>query len=115
VTEDKTIVVKVELPSWIGERIVSSLTSLSQEISEASDSDNLDRDFTHLLNRGIHLLGYDDKEAAEMFDVSQPTLNRWRQGTVPPVAGLVLDFLQESVRQRIAQLEEMAGKNEKRV
>lgn len=64
--------------------------------------------FTNLFQRGCALLELNDREAARLFDTTQPTANRWKNGKiVPGVPGLVLRCLREEVGSRVRNLRKM--------
>ena len=60
-----------------------------------------DNDFTRLFAKGCELLELDDAGAAVAFDTSVPNVVRWKQGTVPPTAALVLRQLRERIEAKL--------------
>jgi hypothetical protein len=66
--------------------------------------------FTNLFQRGCILLELNDREAARLFETSQPTVNRWKHGKiVPGVPALVLRVLREEVWSRIRNIRKIGS------
>ena len=61
-------------------------------------------EFRTILDEGMELLGFSDEACARLFDVSRPTITRWRNGSTSPVRGmrkLLADVLKKEAMSRI--------------
>ena len=59
--------------------------SIAEYISALKDANPQDAGlFCALLNTGIELMSLTDKDCARMFDVSRPSVTRWRNASTKP-------------------------------
>jgi transcriptional regulator with XRE-family HTH domain len=61
-------------------------------------------EFQNLLIEGMDLFNLDDEDCARLFDVSRPTITRWRNGSTAPsrvVRRLVSDVLKKQATKRL--------------
>jgi hypothetical protein len=64
---------------------MEKITQLETFIDELSKLDpRVDGVFHEILNKGMGLLEYGDDDCAILFDVSRPTVTRWRNGSTAP-------------------------------
>lgn len=70
-------------------------------------------EFKNLLTEGMGLFDLNDEDCARLFDVSRPTITRWRNGSTAPsrvVRRLVSDVLKKQATKRLR----MRSQSEKR-
>lgn len=68
----------------------------------------LDGQFRDIIVEGMGLLDLTDETCARLFDVSRPTITRWRNGSTVPVRGmrrLLFDVLKKEAMKRRKQRE----------
>jgi hypothetical protein len=61
-------------------------------------------EFRDVLIEGMDLFGLNDEDCARLFDVSRPTVTRWRNGSTAPsrvVRRLVSDVLKKQAMKRV--------------
>ena len=68
--------------------------------------------FQYMLSEGMDLLEYNDEDCARLFDVSRPTVTRWRNGSTAPHRAIRLplrNVLKREVSKRVKLLERRKG------
>jgi transcriptional regulator with XRE-family HTH domain len=78
-----------------------SLRELAAKLESADSRD--DAAFSSLLNQSAAALQLSDLEISKMFDVSRPTVNRWKNGRAtpyPPIRRLIYRDLGNLAKQR---------------
>ena len=66
----------------------------------------IDDEFQGILTEGMELLDLTDEACARLFDVSRPTVTRWRNGSTAPVRAmrrLLSAVLKKEVTKRLRQ------------
>ena len=63
-----------------------------------------ENEFQNIIDEGMLLLGLNDETCARLFDVSRPTITRWRNGSTSPVRAmrkLLSDVLKKEATSRL--------------
>lgn len=66
----------------------------------------IDDEFKNILTEGMELLDLADEDCARLFDVSRPTVTRWRNGSTAPhraMRRLLSDVLKKEATKRLRQ------------
>lgn len=72
----------------------------------------VDSVFQEILIEGMNLLGLVDDDCARLFDVSRPTVNRWRNGSTAPHRAMripLCNVLKKEASKRIKAYERMSS------
>jgi DNA-binding transcriptional regulator YiaG len=79
--------------------------SLIEEIERADDSDG--ELFARLVAKGLRILEVSDSDLAKAFDMSRPTVQRWKEGEASPIPALrkhVYAYLKNLAKSKLVQL-----------
>jgi len=96
---------------------MEKIPQLQKFINELSKSDpRVDGVFQYILMDGMVLLEFGDDECARLFDVSRPTVTRWRNGSTAPHRAMRLplcNVLRKEAGKRLKRLQQREKSNRK--